>query len=366
LPALDRTATVAPETEPRRRCGPSPTLLAAARELWHAAAHEGARSVVLVLDGLGLGAIERHQDALPHVASAWRDADEPLVRTCFPSTTVSCLPTLGRGVPPAVHGLVGHSFRVLDRAGRSTIVHPSHLDEAAPRLALGQSDGCDGPRAAVVMSGAVRGSCLAREAFPNAERALAADAGELASLAARLLESHELVFVYVAEADAAAHRHGLGSRPHTEALACADAVFGDLCRRLGRCTLTVLADHGMVPVERSLELERFVSRADLAAIAGEPRAAHLYAREGHAESLLESCLAIPGATVLTREDVVRRELLDGTPGREVSGRVGDVLVTFERAGAGLVWSDAPGQRAPAQHGGLSDAELLVPLMRLEL
>jgi hypothetical protein len=265
-----------------------------------------------------------------------------------------------------VHGLVGYSFRVFDADGRSAIVCPSHLDDAAPQLALGQTHPLAGSRAAFVTASGTRGTCLAREAFPSAKRALAADASELAGLTARLLADHGLVFVYVGEADAAAHRHGLGSRPHTEALAHVDEVFRELCRRLAACTLTLLADHGMVPVERSLELERFVSRSDLAAIAGESRAVHLYAREGRAESLHESCLAIPGATVVTRNEVVQRGLLGGRPSRGVASRVGDVLVTFERAGTGIVWSDAPGQRAAAQHGGLSEAELLVPFLTLAL
>jgi len=363
-PNRDETATLA--AAPRFARGSPPSLLAAARELWCAATTESARSVVLIVDGLGASVVERHRDALPEVAFAWRNAGEQLARTCFPSTTVSCLPTLGRCVPPAVHGLVGYSFRVLDAYGRSAIVRPSHLDDDAPQLALGQTHPLAGSRAAFVTASGTRASCLAREAFPHAKRELAAHAGELAGLTARLLLDHALVFVYVGEADAAAHRHGLGSRPHTEALTHADEIFGELCRRLAACTLILLADHGIVPVERLLELERFVSRADLAAIAGEPRAVHLYAREGRAESLRESCLAIPGATVLTRGEVGQRGLLDGTPSREVASRVGDVLVTFERAGAGVVWSDEPGQRAPAQHGGLSEAELLVPLVRLAL
>jgi hypothetical protein len=265
-----------------------------------------------------------------------------------------------------VHGLVGYSFRIAGADGRDTIVHPSHLEDDAPHLALGSS--CSGTelRTAFVTASPIRGSWLVHQAFPQAKQALAVDATKLADLTVRLLVDHQLVFVYVGDPDAAAHRHGLGSRPHIEALAGADRIFGELCRRLTACTLTLLADHGMVPVERSHELWRYILRTDLAAVAGESRAVYLYARKGCVDRLREHCLAIPGATVVTRREVEERMLLGGKPSREVASRVGDVLVTFERAGAGVVWSDAPGQRAAAQHGGLSDAELLVPFVRLAL
>jgi hypothetical protein len=337
------------------------SLAAVARELWHPSSSRETPLVVLIVDGLGADALERFAAAMPRLSAAWHEAGRPVARSCFPSTTVTCLPTIGRAAPPAVHGLVGYSFRVA--AGR--VVRPSHLQDGDRPLALGGVYPARRRRAAYLTAGPLRSAYLSRQAFPHTTRcALNSTTGARERLL-ELLVDHHLIFLYLPDPDAAAHRHGLGSRAHIDALACADVLYGRLAAQRGPFALMVLADHGMVAVERWLPLQRFVSREHLAAVAGEARAVHLYAREGRADSLREACLAIPGATVMTRDEIDARRLLGGHLPPRVASRVGDVVVTFAHPGVGIAWTDGPGQlRAPAQHGGLSDAELLVPCFTL--
>jgi predicted AlkP superfamily pyrophosphatase or phosphodiesterase len=340
-----------------------PSLASVARRLWRAAARQTRPLVVLLIDGLGADTLERFAPAMPQLAAAWQQAGAPVARSCFPSTTVSCLPTLGRAAAPADHGLVGYSFRV--RGGGGTrIAYPSHLGGDAAPLALGERAPLDG-RVAFVSVDRLRSCFLAREAFPQATLTCMARASRPAEHVARLAARHAIVFLYARAPDFVAHRQGLGSRAHLAALRHTDLLYGELARRLDRFALMVLADHGMVRVDRWLELERYVSRGELAAVAGEARAVHLYARDGRSEALSESCRSIPGATILSRAELVAGGLLDGVPSATVASRVGDVVVTFVHAGAGLTWPGGPGeQRAPAQHGGISDAELLVPCLTL--
>jgi predicted AlkP superfamily pyrophosphatase or phosphodiesterase len=340
------------------RSASPPSLLQVARELpW-----DGARqpTIVLLIDGLGAGILETFSGAMPALWSSWQDAGAPLARSCFPSTTVACLPTLGRATAPAEHGFVGYSFRA-GVNGEARVVHPTKLDADFPPLARDGAPAASAPRGAFVAAARLGGSYLSREAFP---RAVTARPGRWRTgrRLARLAATRGLAFFYFDAVDAAAHRHGLGSGPHLAAMRRADSIYRELAAGAG-FRLLVIADHGMVPVDRWLTLEDHLAAEDLAAVAGEARAAHLYARAGRAERLAESCRAIPGATVMTREEAEASGLFDGALTAPVRERVGDVVVSFERAGMGLTWAGGPGERrALAQHGGLSEAELLVPLL----
>lgn len=341
---------------------PPPSLATVARRLWSPSSGPELPLVVLVVDGLGADGLERFAAAMPRLSSAWRKAGRPVARSCFPSTTVTCLTTLGRAVPPAVHGMVGYGFR----AAAERVIRPSHLRDGEQPLALGATRPPHRRRAAFLSAAPLRGEYLSRQAFPDATRLVLRSRESAPTRIVALLADHDLVFLYLPDPDAAAHRNGLGSPAHIDTLARADLLYHRLARHRGRFALMALADHGMVPVEHWLALERFISRDDLAAVAGEARAAHLYARAGRADALRESCLAIPAATVLTREEIDARRLLGGRLPPRVAGRVGDVVVTFSQPGVGMTWAGGPGQlRAPAQHGGLSDAELLVPCLELD-
>ncbi len=342
------------------RAASPPSLLQIARDLLWDGARRHQPMIVLLVDGLGAGILETFSKAMPALWSSWQDAGAPLARSCFPSTTVSCLPTLGRATAPAEHGFVGYSFRVGADDGVE-VVRPTRLGADFSPLARGGAPAASSPRGAFVSATRFDSPYLSREAFPRAVCVLAAR-WRTGRRLARLVAEHELVFFYFDAVDAAAHRHGLGSRPHLAAMRRADAIYRELAGGKG-FRLLVLADHGMVPVDRWLVLEDLISDEDLAAVAGEARAVHLYAREGRAERLAESCRAIPGATAMSRDEAEANGLFDGALAPSVRERVGDVVVAFERAGLGMTWAGGPGERrALAQHGGLSEAELLVPLL----
>src|SRR5690349_9634480 len=65
---------------------------------------------VFVVDGLGWELILGHREAAPFLAEA-SDGGRPITAG-FPSTTASSLGSLGTGLPPGEHGLVGYTFAV--------------------------------------------------------------------------------------------------------------------------------------------------------------------------------------------------------------------------------------------------------------
>ena len=337
----------------------APSLLAVARRVWER--DPGQRLVVLLIDGLGARMLEEFASSMPRLWSSWTAAGAPVARSCFPSTTVACLPTLGRGAPVAEHGLVGYSFRA--EGGEGRVVRPTGIHGEAPALALGER-GTRGPRAFV--SAARHGSeHFSREAFPGAVCSRLRGRRGAGKRLGQPAGARWPALLYLDAVDATAHRRGLGSRAHRRALSHADGVFAQLAARVGELTLLVLADHGMVPVDEWIQLEELVPMEDVAAVAGEARAVHIYARPGRAASLRRACEAIPRARVMSRGEAIEAGLFEGTPAPAVAERLGDVLVTFEIAGPGVVWAGGPGERrAPAQHGGLSEEEMLVPLLEV--
>ena len=67
-------------------------------------------AVVCLVDGLGASAIEDHREIFPSLL----DAEGGWVEAPFPSTTATGLVTLGTGLHPGRHGMLGASFLLPD------------------------------------------------------------------------------------------------------------------------------------------------------------------------------------------------------------------------------------------------------------
>src|SRR6202034_3705616 len=67
------------------------------------------RACLLIIDGLGLELLRAHQAAAPFLAELAFNS-RPLTAG-FPSTTVTSLGSLGTGLTPAAHGLLGYQVK---------------------------------------------------------------------------------------------------------------------------------------------------------------------------------------------------------------------------------------------------------------
>ena len=191
-------------------------------------------------------------------------------------------------------------------------------------------------------------------------------ARQIASSAA----SKTLLTLYWPGLDTVAHVRGPGSDAYlAEARAIDAAIERELLGRIDRTLLVVTSDHGFVPMDRSdyVDLETLGNLAEDALLppVGEPRASYLYLRRGartdDAPQLLDG-----GILRLSAERALAFGLLgDGAAHPETARRLGD-LVLVSTGAAGVVHPYPDTKILRGMHGGLSDREMLVPLLAASL
>ena len=182
---------------------------------------------------------------------------------------------------------------------------------------------------------------------------------------ARTEHRPSLTYVYWPDLDKVAHVHGVASAAYRAELARVDSLVAGLLDLVADdVALLVTADHGIIdiPDHRRVDLEaRPALRRDVVTILGEPRVRHVYTVEGRADAVRQAWRDELGdrADVRTRAEVF--DLL-GPVDDWYAERIGDVVaiarddwaLTSERV-------DRIVSALRGQHGGLTDAEVLVPL-----
>jgi hypothetical protein len=329
-----------------------------------------AHIIVLLVDGLGAVQLTEHSTHAPRLASM-REIG-PLAAP-FPSTTCVSLTSLGTGLPPGMHGIVGTSFRLDDGSVLAPLSWGGDPNPIAtqPESTVLERAASAGVLVTTAAPAAHRSSGLTRAAlrggeYPGADT-LPARLAVTATAIGRARTEHRtsLTYVYWPDLDKAAHVHGVASAAYRAELARVDSlVTGLLDLVADDVALLVTADHGIIdiPDERRVDLEaRPALRRDVVTILGEPRVRHVYTVEGRADAVHRAWRDELGlrADVRTRAEVV--DLL-GPVDDWYSDRIGDVVaiaredwaLTSERV-------DRIVSALRGQHGGLTDAEVLIPL-----
>jgi len=348
------------------------------------------RICVVLADGLGKAMLKQraaHAPFLRQVMNAAANggpdhAHQQTLTAAFPSTTVTSLTSLGTGVVPGQHGMVGYD--VLD-PGQDKVVN-----------LLGNWDpGVDPetwqpfPTVFERLQGTVPTATISLPKFaasPMTRAALrggtfvgASTAHARTEAAAELMAANDqmLLYFYWSELDKAGHGHGSTSERWEHQLEELDAAMKRLATQLPADTVILLtADHGMVDVAERWRID-YSAEPELTAgvrhTAGEPRMVHLYlepdADVAQRERLVDSWLRRYGnkAWVLTREQAVRAGFF-GPVRPEVLPRIGDVLVAAREP---VAFFDTRRVRPAAlevvgQHGSLTRAEREVPLLRIPM
>ncbi|NCA18349.1 MAG: hypothetical protein EBR76_01040 [Actinobacteria bacterium] len=65
--------------------------------------------ILFLIDGLGAQSLERYRDAAPHITAM---TSMGAARSEFPSTTATSLTSIGTGLHPAEHGMLGYTVRI--------------------------------------------------------------------------------------------------------------------------------------------------------------------------------------------------------------------------------------------------------------
>jgi Type I phosphodiesterase / nucleotide pyrophosphatase len=332
----------------------------------------GARRVaVLLIDGLGADLVRAHADLVPTLAALSSPVGD-LSAPC-PSTTPVSLATLGTGLPPGSHGILGFVTDV-PGAGR-TLNHVQWADDPDPdvwqaqRTVFQQAEDAGVPATAVGPY-AYAGSGLTRAVYRGATYTGSVSHGDLCALVLRSLAAtpRALVYGYIPELDLTGHVRGVDSASWRAQLAFIDRVVEEMVTGLpDDAALLVTADHGMfdVPDVTRMDLDEEPELADgVRLLTGEPRARYVHTEPGAATDVLHRWQGVLGdrAWVATREDAVASGVF-GPVDDAVVERIGDVVALARGTWALTTPRLEPGpSRLVAYHGSLTATELAIPLL----
>ena len=330
------------------------------------------RACVLLVDGLGDLLLRERAGHAPFLRSQL--ARVGTISAGFPTTTATSMGSLGTGLPPGAHGLVGYEVLVperdelLNELSWEPPVDPRRWQRETTVL---QQVAAAGVEVVRIGPGFFDGSGLTEAALRGGRFVAATSLDERVDAALVALRSapRALVYVYWGDVDKVGHVEGCGSWQWGEELAKVDLAIRRLVAGLPRdATLHVTADHGMVDVPHHQRLD-VAHEPDLAAgvrhVGGEPRCPQLYCEAGQVEAVLGAWAdRLAGrAEVVTREHAVAAGWF-GPVAAHVSARIGDVIVV---CGPGAAVVDS--RRARPQvlqllglHGALTPEEALVPLL----
>lgn len=343
------------------------------------------RICVVLADGLGRSLLRQKSAHTPFLRSVMQrgQGDVPVwIDSAFPSTTAASLASLGTGLAPGQHGLVGYD--VLDPSQDKVVnmlgnwdagvdpqdwqPFPTILERAAEHVdvtTVSLPQFGDSP----MTRAALRGGTFISGITSHARTAAAAEA-----MAA---SDSSLMYFYVNDLDKAGHRHGSQSPEWEHQLEELDATVKRLDSTLPAGTTVLLtADHGMLDVAEGQRIDYSEDPALVAGVrhtAGEPRMLHLYLEEEAApggigtarQRLLDAWRSRFGERIwaFTREEAIGAGLFGPVrPG--VEQRIGDVMIAARDA---VAFYDTRRVRPTAmevvgQHGSLTKAEREVPLL----
>jgi len=339
---------------------------------------------VLVVDGLGWELIEGHPNDAPFLASA-AETSGRAISTVFPSTTSASLASLGTGLPPGEHGLVGYTFAVPghDRAMNSLLWQlygigptvdlrgelvpeefqpmPTVLERAA---AAGFEVTLVGP-AAHVDSGLTR-------AILRGARYVGADTLEQlveAVVATLTREGRTSAYAYHPFLDTFGHMRGVSSDEWRGHLMSVDEAARAIYERLPPgFALAVTADHGMVnlgPDERVDVADMPELMDGVRLLAGEARARHVHTYAGAVDDVLSVWREKLGDRmwVVPKEEAIAAGWFGPAVSNWVLPRIGDVVAAaFASVGVFQREVDPLQATLVGHHGSMTAVEQRVPFI----
>ncbi|MDN5896704.1 MAG: alkaline phosphatase family protein, partial [Nocardioides sp.] len=266
--------------------------------------------VVFLVDGLGQELLARHAHAAPFLSSLMADPGTAGV----PSTTATSLTSLGTGLAPGQHGLVGYTARV---PGTQDLLNHLKWDrdvdplEWQPHQTAFARLAAAGVRVTTVTRRAFKGSGLTiagqrGSAFVGADKT-----GEvIAAVVDSAGPAPSLTYVYDGDLDWTGHKYGVASTAWLQQLSMIDSEAEQMRESLDPSVrLLVVADHGMVDSPQSSRIDvdvRRELREGVWLLGGEARFRHLYCRSNAVDDVVATWRETLGdrADVLTRDEVI--------------------------------------------------------------
>lgn len=342
--------------------------LAGAQDVLHIP--QANRYVLVLVDGLGHELLYNNRSRVPYLGGLLPKA---IPLTCsLPSTTATSLTTLGTGLEPGHHGVVGYKFRYNEEIFNPLAWNPEETD---PKILQPNKTWFERLTSAGVavsnvspnhfgVSGLTMAAQRGAEFIGFDEEADRSQRIDL-TVAASQMGERSLVYLYERDLDHAGHGFGCGSVEWRLTLDRIDEYLETLRGQLDPdVCLLVTGDHGMidVPQAHQIVIEDIPGLTHgVDTIAGEGRMRQIYTADP--ESLAKRWAAKLGkrALVVTKHEAMAEGWF-GPIQRSVFSRIGDVLVAMRQDWA-LMSLTAPGEWSlVGQHGSLTGAEMRVPLL----
>jgi hypothetical protein len=326
--------------------------------------------VLFLVDGLGADLLAAHAHTAPYLASL---LGEGSVGTAgVPSTTATSLTSLGTGLTPGTHGVVGFTSRV---PGSDRLLNALFWDKDVdplqwqPHRTGFQSLAAAGVSVTTVNKREFRESGLTIAANRGGEWVDADRVGErIAGAVQSAASTPSLTYLYDGDLDWTGHRYGVASAQWLQQLAIIDAEAEQLRDALpAHARLVVVADHGMVDAgaDHRIDVDEQPGLRDgVVLLGGEARFRHVYCAAGAVADVRACWGEVLGeaALVLTRDEAVAAGWF-GEVAVPVLPRLGDV-VAAARGDWGLFSSVdfAYETRLVGLHGSLTPVEMRIPLL----
>jgi len=311
--------------------------------------------ILFLFDGLGSLQLEHPAGAV--LAAAQRATlDAP-----FPTTTTVSLATVATGLPPAQHGLLGYQLwlpavgEVVNTIKWTTLWgDPIEYDTASllPAPNLWERLAKAGREPITVQPGHFSNSALSNALYRGCRFEPASTVDEIVEATVQLAaEPGRLVFTYLPHVDFAAHVYGQESDEYLEAIGTAAAAWHHAAHLVPPdVTLLGTGDHGHVDFERQVKIPK--PDHDNRTFYGDGRA--MFVR-GAGAPLAQS---LP-ATWIPVEDMAgwwgpgpRHESFDARAPDGVLVADDDTLLLHRHSDDRMI----------GNHGALTDAERLIPLL----
>jgi len=330
----------------------------------------GDRFVVFLIDGLGYDLLRDNEGRAPYLHSLLDG--QPAATVGVPTTTATSLTSLGTGLPPGLHGVVGYTSRI---PGTNRLLNAlawdKHIDPVVwqPHPTAFERLAGAGVRTTVVNKREFAGSGLTVAGQRGADFVGADRYGErLAAVLAASSTAPSLTYIYDGDLDWTGHRYGVDSVQWAEQLSMIDVATEHLRATLPpEVRLVVVADHGMVdsaPEDR-VDIDDFPQlREGVALLGGEARLRHLYCHGRAVDDVVATWRSHleKQASVLTRDEALALGWF-GEVAADVRLRIGDVVVACHDSFAVQSRSAFPHEaKLVGLHGSLTPAEMLIPLL----
>jgi hypothetical protein len=327
------------------------------------------RECLILIDGMGQDALDKFADQFTIFSQLKNQAN--LIAN-FPSTTATSLSTLGTGELPGVHGMLGYTVRVPRSDNR--LLNALKWDERVDPVmwqkvpTLFERAVKSGVSVSHVAAKRYEGSGFTQAALRGAKYIGANGLDEMVSSVADALKPQpSFVYTYLNTLDAAGHSDGVGSDKWLTALQqVAEFITKVISTVPAGTRVWITSDHGMVnSTQQSILGQDNELLKNVTLIGGEPRARHIYIKEGaEAETIAQwREFYAEQVQVISKDEAVKKNLFGSVVTEDAKERMGDLIAI---PNTDLILVDPARIREETgmvgHHGGVTDIEVNIPLL----